>query len=595
VEYKDKTVRNVQGAEQWVLVAAFFVVALFVQLFIIPQQMDEHGMMHLLACDSYPFHQMNTYIEPCTKLYDLEFAGRFHWRYSAPYTGSLLDWLYRPVFALWPHPYSYFLFTGFFWALCVLALSRFLQVPLFIAFIGFGMHFAVVYHLWHGASSLIPNLCMILIPLAASHAVRGEKPVRWGLLAALMLCAGIEAKIFFFYLIPIILTLSLFTMVAWRQFKQASSRGLRFLLAAGLPSAAFAATLLLSPSSNDPTITHAERILRHSKSFTTTEITRYWQKLTDDFVRNWFDLANVMNRIYQPMQFNEQNILGNTIFWTALFWVIAIFCIVWALALERRQRLLPYRLEILALGCVLASLIGVLLIGTNKRAWTHHHHFHAIVPIFYLFTASLGALWWRRGKIRQIIVPIALLLATVSLTSVLLKSMQPLDSGHEGAYNGANETEDYEKILAWLRQPKIGNNVIMTHVSWGMYYTSSLYGSENQFIIHQRAKFINDVPGTWRRLHQATQGIGRPYVFTVKDKRGLEQRVIESEFGKTYDITQNVLSSMPSKPAIRFLCEPPVAAMQLLCNAWKRSQRPAGWQVLSTVPYAHLIGEQREK
>jgi hypothetical protein len=565
----------------WGFVAILFLIGLAIQVFIVPQQMDEHGMFHLLACDTYPMHYLHIYREACTHLYDVTFAGLFKWRYAAPYTGSLMDRLYRPLFTVWPDPYSFFLFTLFFWGVCVVLLAKLVRAPLGIAFLALGMNFAFVYHMVHGVSSVPPNIFMLVIPMIAVKAMSSKRPWLYGILAGLLMCMGIEAKMFFFYIIPGIAFLSATCIWAWYPLNRSIIlSALKFGVAAGIVSGTFAYVLISSPAAAYSSMTHGQRVMHYSRNYTLSDFWPYLYNLIANFKAYWGDLSSVMNRVYKPSDVAWWKPTG-TGFWTLFNWLIMFVTCAYAVLLERKERLLAFRLDKFIAGCALTSIIMMLVVGTNIKSWTHHHHFHPIVPVFYAFAASLGVLWKRRLGKTLIVPSFAVLLALSSNVSVIIGSMQPLVSRHFQYYLPANETFDYEKIVLWLRQPQVGNNAVVIHTGWGMYYTTSLYGASNQLIMY--VYNLRDV----ELAYQRTQFLGRPYLFIIKE--GYYADYLVQKFKNIYDLTQQVMADTPIKPGLRYMCMPPLPGMKNLCNNWMASQAPSGWRVLSTIPYDELM------
>lgn len=455
----------------------------------VPPNMDIFLPYHPLACHYYPNAVYNIFDAPCSGVFDIKILGFIPWPRAHDFQGfGGLSLLYFPLFLLFPYWQSAIVMGGLWLIATVWLFIRITGVNPWIALLAFGTNFFLVYNTLYDVGPIGLHLTLVYaIPYLTGRILNAktDKTRLWlNIALGTLVFLGIEYRLLFLYFLPgsALLTLVLYRQpgeswlkATWRLAKHCDNAItltiiLLLLLMFGRTSnGQFYWTVMQSMSWHYPHFHSAFSYLQHLRDMTVTYLLNF--HASGGILYGAQDLG----LLSLPVNYKEVAI-------TSPFWIITAFiyrgfyrCRQTA---EDKQEWLDTAWKVAAL--LAAGMVTLLLVSSNEKS---RHAFH-IIPVMadVAGSAALCLDYLRRHqKIRLALVSGALAASqiAVTLTIVTQKAL-------------VGYSWDRMPALDYVRQPAIAEHALISHMDWGTYYISSLYGPKEQLVT-----FTPTIPDQW--------------------------------------------------------------------------------------------------
>ena len=502
----------------------------------IAPDMDIFLPFHIIACKYYPFAYLNRFRESCDGHFGLTIAGFIPWMRAAEYQGMACSIFYFPLFLLFPYWESALLLAAIFIALSVWFFIRFSGVNPWIALFLFGANFFFIFNQLHDISPVALHVMLLFfIPWMAGQIVVAQGRGRYialNIALGLLVFLGFEYKLTFIYYVGGGILLAVCGLGQPAGFWQRTALLARKCAPAMLLCGALYALLLSARLEDGRTYWQYlsfELPLRYPPFHTVQDYLWHLGMLVNTYLENFPNSS----LLAYDFQFNAAYN-----WWITLpFWLCAALAYG---AFFRQCRLAPdaqtLRCERMVRGCLLAAIITLLLLAGNTMV---RYAFH-LVPVLAFVIAGMALcvdyLYARHLRVAWALGGMLLLSQLACIAAVASKE--------------ARDEFGWSRFpaLEYIKRPEIASHALITHIDWGTYYISALYGPKDQMVTYTQE--LDSHPAWIAALKQIADVNGR-YLVLVRKANSM------------YDLT-SVLKVFPS-----------------LHRVFPAEQQRSGWEVWS--------------
>jgi hypothetical protein len=452
---------------QIALISAIAAIFLFMAVVItgfVPINMDESVQFHVISCDYYNYSTYNIFAEPCDGSLDLDFFG-IKIKRAFKYIGSLSSYLYYPFFLLSPHILTQQILGIVSFVLFIIGILWLEQERKLTVIILFGLNYPIVYQLIHDTGPIRFGLLVTVFSPVLARTILKVSNEQLKLLLkitfGILLFLAVEDKPFFLYLLPsLTLLVAAYSQTGLEKHPILMSKYL--LKEFGITIAIFClmtlAYLFLSRTSQNRTYFSSIRNMNETK-----ETFRFMFAIFSNFQlfshRVFFGNINTIIEGIQFHQFAQLNIPLTLSFW-------ASGCLLLVKSYQRKIGALPIYKTTYTLGAFLVSIVIFLV---SRNTWAGHHFIYPYIFILLAICQSITIVK-SNGKLFFLIFSACL---SVILTIQLFFLVPDSHSSWERY-----------KVFDYLKQASIAENHLITHMTWGAYNPSSVYGHAKQAVLY---------------------------------------------------------------------------------------------------------------
>lgn len=463
----------------------------FVEL--VPPNMDEFIKYHRLACWSFNGSAYSILQEGCDKYSASVFGFQFHRNYQ--YIGVISNFLYAPFYYLAPNIYSHYAFGLVLLLFFSILLVKSLEVKWVCIFIPLTF-FPIIYLMIHdhGPASLslitYPIFFLLIQKLFAEH-LSLNKYIFLSIGIAVTLLIGLDEKVFYLYLIPQILILSL-SVAIYRQRGIFSGSDLGSIWPALIGRMVFLGSIILFVTAGFLFLIKTDgvnyfRYLVELKKIQSREVPISLADIHSGLIQFISIPYSYPHRIFH---LNE----GYKIISQLVFAPVLLICIYTAWRCK----------NYLAIGLlILSELVTVGIFILTKNVWASHHFIFLQIPIVILL------MLFANSSAKSFLVSILLLCVNLFMNLALLNNSAV--QGHAKLIKNG--------VFEYLSQDEIAKSGLINFSSFGGYFILSLYGNKDQVVTWKDLK--NSESG--RTLINLSKKASKEYIFNACEGCTVEQ------------------------------------------------------------------------
>jgi len=432
---------------------------------IVPPNMDEAIKYHRLACWAFDGASFSLFQEGCDK-YSTSFLGISFYR-NYQYIGVLSNFLYAPLYFIWPSIYSHYLFGFLSLLLFSFLLVRALQLPLksiFIPMLYFPIQYLMIHD--HGPINLSLLTYPILICIVRIFIKNGISNLQiFGLLfgACIVTIVGMDEKVFYLYLLPHVLiisfSLALYDQVAAVSIFSANGVGRkalwRFILLSGLLGVTALGFLIVIKADGRSYLAYVIEL----KNIQAREAPISSSDVLSSLMKFFTAPYAYPHRIFH---LSSQFTVFSQLAFAPLLGIAALY--IWY-----------GRKKIAVISLVFADVFLICIFMLTKNAWASHHFIFLQIPILILL------MYFANESGKKYIIIIFLLIINIIINVYLLSN-----SSLQGHLRLSKN-----EMFSFLSQDKVANKSVINFSSFGGYFLQSLYGSKSQIVTWQDLKNID--------------------------------------------------------------------------------------------------------
>ena len=468
----------------------------------LPPHADEFSKYQRLACFTFDGSVFSTLQNGCDK-YPASFLGfQFHKNYD--YYGVTSNFLYAPLYFLFPNIYSHYLFgfislmifSGLMTKALNLKLSAGIIPPLF---------FPILYSFIHDIGPII--LAMMSYPIfiiAISKLFNSQQTLKnfalWLLAAFLVTLLAVEDKAFFIYLLPQIFIISIALSIyldygfnSTYEFFKAKISGLIFIKLALFNFAIMVAlaSILFLIQIDGMTYFHHLKELRIIA-------------MREQPIARWDIFFSIFNFMVTPILVVHRTIVSTEFSLIASRLLFIPLLVGLALYL--------WRCKHASLWLIFFSNVAIGLIYLySKNVWAAHHFIFLLTPILILLM-----LWANTSRTSYWLVIFLLLLNLGGNIALALNSPVIWHA-----------SRSREIIFKYLSRPEIATKSVINFSSMGGYSIQALYGDKNQVVVWTSLK----APNSGLNLQEILSKSGREVLLNVCNSHDLcSYEALQKEF-----------------------------------------------------------------
>lgn len=443
-------------AMQGIVIAIFlFIVTMIIR--VVPINVDESIQYHVIACDFYDNAKYHTFWNPCDGSSNLNLLG-IHLKRAYTYLGAFSSYFYYPFFRLYPSILTQRLVGVFFLIIFVTILVLLESKNRLSVTVIFGLSFPIVYQLINDTGPVRYGIFMIVFtPLFVKFILRMRQTYTktfLNIILGFLLFLAVEDKPFFLYFIPSIILL----VISYNYEEENEQRIIdlakslfKELLISIMVFIILTSLYLFLAKTGSGKIYIFELMNRVNSKNSTVFLKNILSYMTN------FQKFSTM--VY-PDGYSSFRLLNT--FFSSLIWIYGFFLIAKTYK-KGTTLLLPHKVIFTSL----ALTVGVIILLFTRNAWTGHHFIYPYIFALLVVCQSISYVTEKKNKF----------LILYSFFSILLTSQLLL------FVPGTNSSWERYKIFEYLKQETISRSYIITHLSLGTYYISSLYGHKDQLSI----------------------------------------------------------------------------------------------------------------
>lgn len=463
-----------------VVICAIFIACAALIVFGVSTNMDVFSGYHPLACLYFPNAHMNIYRESCNNAFNLTLPNGWLWPRAYFYIGLFHSIYYYPFYLLYPHPVSAFLSGLFLAVVALLGAKKLLKcgwdVLLALVFSNFFILYAFIQD---SGSQGLQAMLIFWIPCLVQNALRRPNigvGMAWGIAAAFLSFAALEAKPVFVYSLLCITIITLFA--AKPELYQRDRIGTNILRL--LPGAVLFGVLfwIFFFASKVGYGNYFEALSGYSSRFPFLQkahMTRIVQ-LLEAYWLQFASAANYAYLTYIPAHaYHSPPIQNIPLDWLKLLLSLPFWLAAGALMFLRIRK--PDNAQTppsatMANVFLLSGLLLLILFAWNNSLINPHHTMQAFLMVATGIALKAETL---KPHYPKFVRTVLLLVAGANLfTASYMAATRP-------TWRGA----DYViKALKPLNNEELASKTAIICVDWGSYYIVSLYGPKNQVVLY---------------------------------------------------------------------------------------------------------------
>ena len=440
----------------YLLIILSLLLALAWLVLFVPPNMDEAIKYHRLACWAFDGSRFNLFQDGCDK-YSSTFLGiSFHRNYQ--YIGILSNFLYAPFYYIWPSIYSHYLLGFLSLLLFSYLLVRALQLPLKSIFIPM-LYFPILFLMIHDHGPINLSLLTYPVLILVTGIFINNKVINFQFYALLFIASvttiiGMDEKLFYLYLLPHILIISL--ALSFRDqtigITKFSINGVtrkmfsRFVILSGLMGVTALGFLIAIKTDGSTYLAYAMEIKKIQAREAPISVGNVLESMLNFFTAPY---AYPHRIFYLSSQFT---LLSQLTFAPLL--CIVTFCI-W-----------HGRKKIAVVGLVISDLVLICIFIITKNTWASHHFIFLQIPILILL------MYFSNESLKKYFIIIILLMINLFINIYLLSNSSIQDHTRLSK-NG---------MFSFLSEGMVAKNSVINFSTFGGFFLQSLYGSKDQIV-----------------------------------------------------------------------------------------------------------------